>query len=323
MKIKHIAIYGSGLIGGGWATHLLIKGITNITMFDINEPSLQKGVNILKKNLDFLVEEGIINESQKEEYIKSIRLTTDVKTAVAEADLIIENGPEILSVKQEIIRTIETVCREDAIITSSTSGIFISAIASGAKHPERILGVHPYHPVYLMPLLEVSKMECTREDVLASCMDFFEAIDKKPVVLMKESDGYIGSRLMTVLLRESVNLVLSGVCTMEDVDNAFTYGPGMRYALFGIFTTLQLTGGDGGIGGLFKGPLGKSTDKWIGSFANWDHWPDEAWTFFDQTQDEMNQMLSRRDRHHGRNNDELMEFRDKGLVRILQTHEMI
>lgn len=323
MKIKNIAIYGSGLIGGGWAAHLLIKGITDITMFDINEASLQKGMNILQKNLEFLVAEGILSEPLKEEYIKSIRLTTDVRTAVADADLIIENGPEVLAVKQEIMRTIESECRPDAIITSSTSGILISEIAAKAEHPERIIGVHPYHPVYLMPLLEISKMENTRQDLMDCCMDFFEEIDKKPVVLMKESDGYIGSRLMTVLLRESVNLVLSGVCTMEDVDNAFTYGPGMRYALFGIFTTLQLTGGDGGIGGLFQGPLGKSTDKWISTFANWDHWPEEAWEFFGHTQESMNQMLSKRDQLHGRNNAELMEFRDKGLVRILQAHGML
>lgn len=322
-KFERITLYGAGLIGAGWATHLLVKGFRNITMFDINEAGLGKGMDILRQNLTFLAEEKVLDAGEIDSWITSIRTTTSVKEAVADADLIIENGPEILTVKQGIIAAIESECRDDAVITSSTSGILISDIVCNARHPERIFGAHPYHPVYLLPLLEIVKSELTDPGVLADAMDFFRSIDKKPVLLKKESDGYIGSHLMTTLLRESTSMILNGVCTMEDIDDAFTYGPGMRYGLFGIYTTLQLGGGASGIQGMLCGPIGQSTDKWLGSFCNWQHWPPEAKAFFANCQEEMDRMLSARDELHGRNNQELEVFRDKGLVKLLQAHGMI
>lgn len=323
MDIQNITIYGSGLIGCGWATHLLLKGIKNIVMFDINQKSLKDGLNILSQNLDFLVHEGLLDENKKEELIGLVKVTTNINESVENADLIIENGPEILSVKQEIIKNIESSSRADAIITTSTSGMLISEITKYAKHPERILGVHPYHPVYLLPLLEINKMDCTDSKALEDALAFFNSIDKKPVVLKKESDGYIGTHLMTTLLRESVSMVLNGVCTMEDIDTAFIYGPGMRYALFGIFTTLQLAGGNDGIHGLLCGPIGKATDKWLESFCNWQSWPKEAEDFFENSQEEMDIILSKRPDSLGKSNKDMEVYRDKGLLKILNIHGLL
>jgi carnitine 3-dehydrogenase len=323
LNTDKVTLYGTGLIGAGWATQLLLKGLKNITMFDISEEGLSNGNKILNRNLDFLISEKVITETEKTQFLDDVKFTSDVETAVADADIIIENGPEIVSVKQDIIAAVEDKCRGDAIITSSTSGILISDIIHNAKHPERILGAHPYHPVYLLPLLEIVKSEKTGAEYLEAALEFFRSVGKKPVVLQKESDGYIGSRLMTTLLRESVSMITNGVCTMQDIDDAFLYGPGMRYALFGIFATLQLGGGEGGLKGMLCGPIGSSTNKWIGSFCNWDHWPQEALDFFDNSQTEMNKMLAKRDCLHGRDNKELESFRDKGLVEILKIHGMI
>lgn len=323
MSIGNITVYGAGLIGGGWTTFLLLKGCKEITLFDINEKCLERGQNIIDENFDVLKREKVLTEEKIRELKTRIKTTTSTEEAVKDADLIIENGPEVLEVKKKIIKDIETYCKEDAVITSSTSGILISEIVKDAKFPQRIFGVHPYHPVYLIPLLEISKSSVTDEKKLEETIKFFESIQKKPVVLNKESDGYIGSRLMTALLRESVSMILNGTCTMEDIDNAFTYGPGMRYALFGIFTTLQLAGGEGGIEALLCGPIGQSTDRWISHFCNWQHWPEEAQEFFKESQGQMDKLLAKRDHFHGRNNDELTEFRDQGLVKILQAQRMI
>ena len=255
--------------------------------------------------------------------IKSVKTTTDIAEAVKDADIIIENSPELIEVKQDVIVAIESACRDDAIITTSTSGLPISQIVAKAKRPERIMGAHPYHPVYLLPLLEMIRNAKTEDKYVDAAMAFFTSIDKKPVVLKKESDGYIGSHLMSTLLREAINLVITGVCTMEDVDTAFTFGPGMRYGLFGIFTTLQLTGGEKGIQGVFTGPMGKSGEKWLESFADWKKWPAEAREFMDHSQEEMNKLLANRDEFHGRDNAGLTRFRDQGLVKILKAHKLL
>lgn len=323
MKISNITIYGAGLIGSGWTTFLLLKGSDKITLYDINDDAIQRGLHIIDENFSVLQRERVLSAQQICDLKHRIKTTTDAKKAVENADLIIENGPEVVEIKRQIINTIETYCKREAIITSSTSGILLSEITNGAKNPERIIGMHPYHPVYLIPLLEISKNETTDPQKLSEITEFFESIQKKPVILKKESDGYIGSRLMTTLLRESVSMILSGICTMEDIDNAFTYGPGMRYALFGIFTTLQLAGGEKGLEGLLCGPIGQSTDKWISHFCNWEHWPEEARMFFKNSQKEMDILLSKRDHYHGKTNDELTEFRDHGLVKILQAQQMI
>ena len=167
------------------------------------------------------------------------------------------------------------------------------------------------------------KSEKTDETVLSEAVAFFRSMDKKTVVLKKESDGYIGSHLMVALLRESVSMIRNGICDMQDIDDAFTYGPGLRYALFGIFTTYQLAGGDGGVRGLLCGPIGQSSEKWLPGYCNWTSWPEEAKEFFRGTQETMDRMLAERDERHGRNIAELARFRDEGLVRLLQIHGLI
>ncbi|MGN0734474.1 MAG: 3-hydroxyacyl-CoA dehydrogenase family protein [Anaerovoracaceae bacterium] len=322
-KIKKVTVYGMGLIGAGWVTHLLIKGIEDIKVFDLNDDALDRGFSILNRNMDFLVEQEVIDEETKKALITKIERTTDIGEAVKDADLIIENGPENMQIKQCIIADIESACKAEAMITSSTSGLLISGIIEKAIHPERIIGAHPYHPVYLLPLIEMIKSDKTSQECIDTVMGFFKDIDKKPVLLKKESDGYIGSHLMTALLREAVNLVITGVGTVEDIDDAFTYGPGMRYGLFGIFTTFQLTGGDKGFSGVVNGPIGKAGEKWLQSFANWREWPEEVKIFFANSQKEIDKMMANRDEYHGRNNAELEDFRDKGLVKLLQAHHLI
>lgn len=319
-----VTIYGMGLIGAGWTTHLLIKGVRNIVVYDIAEEGMQRGLSILNKNMDFLVGQGVIDEARKQELIGSITVTTDTAAAVKDADIIIENAPENVAVKQQVIAAIEEFCGDEAVISTSTSGLPISKIVAEARRPQRIIGAHPYHPVYLLPLLEIIKCEQTEVKYIEKAMELFRAWDKKPVLLQKECDGYIGSHLMTVLLREAMHLVTSGVCTMEDIDDAFTYGPGMRYALFGIFTTLHLGGGDGGFHKMVNGPIGKAGAAWLKNFANWEAWPQNVTDFFaDGAQKEVDAMLAKRDEHHGRTSAEIEKFRDEGLVKILQAHKLL
>jgi carnitine 3-dehydrogenase len=323
MEFNKTAIVGAGLIGCGWTTHLLVKGVENIAVYDIDESRINNAKQILSNNLAFLKNEGIITQNQFREYRDKPIFTTIMNQAVQEADLVIENGPEILDIKREIISKIEEACLKETIISTSTSGISINSIVLFSEYPDRIIGAHPYHPVYLLPLVEIIANNKTSIRTIDRFNNFMKQIDKKPVFLKKESPGYIASRLMQAILRESLNLIINNVCTMQDIEDAFTYGPGLRYSLIGPFTTLQLAGGDRGLHNLLTGPIGKEAEKWMSSYANWASWPPEVLRYFENCQTEMDEVLISRDLRHGRNNEDISKFRDKGLLSLLRAHDLI
>ena len=346
---KKVALVGSGLIGAGWAIHLLRNGAKHIKMYDLQEASLVRAKERIEEGLKWFEENGILTAQMREEMMSIPTFTTDMAEAVGDADFILENGPENLEIKQSILANIEAVCPEKAIITSSTSGIMIRRIAANAIHPERVIGAHPYLPVYLLPLVEIVISEQVAEENVQAVVDFMKSTGKKPVVLRKDSPGYIGTRMMNVVRREATKMLMDGVCSVEDLDTAFTFGPGLRWALMGPFMVLQLTGGDHGIRGLFCGsmngnpvpiekPIGDEPvleailpppengvepigeEIFLRSLCRWVKYPVQA-TYYMQTQlsDEVEQMMA--DRNW--TNTELAEFRDKGLLELLKYHGLV
>lgn len=320
MSIQNITIYGTGLIGSGWASHFLCNGKTAITLYDLSQEALDTAVQRIKDSLQFLAEEKVITSEQAEMLPTLVHCTTEKRTALAQADLILENCPENLELKQNIMQEIEADCPVSAIIASSTSGISATLISAKMNHPERMVGAHPYHPVYLLPLVELVRGERTAPEAITALVDFLKSTGKEPVVLKKESPGYIASRLMSVLFRESANMITQGVCTMEDVETAFTYGPGLRYSLTGINTTLQLAGGSRGLLGTLTSGIGSSGGSWLEVCANFTQWPEEFMPFWQSCQQQMDDTMANRDELHGRTNEEIERFRDRGLVKLLQHH---
>lgn len=320
MSIQNITIYGAGLIGSGWATHFLCSGITSIALYDLSQDALNTARRRVEDSLHFLAEEKVITHEQAQKLPTLIHCTTDRKEALAQADLIVENCPENLELKQSVMQDIESSCPVTALIASSTSGISATQIAAKMQHPERMLGAHPYHPVYLLPLVELVRGEKTAHETVTSLVSFLKATGKEPVVLKKESPGYIASRLMSVLFRESSHMINQGVCTMEDVETAFTYGPGLRYALTGINTTLQLAGGSHGLAGTLTSGIGSSGGSWLEACANFTQWPKEFEPFWHTCQQQMDDVLAHRDALHGRTNEEIELFRNRGLIKLLQYH---
>lgn len=317
---ERITLYGAGLIGSGWATHLLCCGTADITLYDLGQAQLDAAQQRIRRDLDFLAGEGVLTRDEIQLRLERLRCTTDRHTALTGADLIFENCPENLALKQSVMADIEAHCAPDTIISSSTSGISVTEIGRRMAHPERLIGAHPYHPVYLLPLVELVGGERTDPHCIQALCDFLISVRKEPVVLKKESPGYIASRLMSVLFRESAHIINSGIATMEDVDRAFTYGPGLRYGLMGINMTLQLAGGEHGLQGALFGGIGTSGGNWLESHANFTQWPESYREFWQTCQAQMDQEMSHRDALHGRTNQEIEQFRDRGLVTLLRLH---
>ena len=240
--IRHCAIIGGGVIGGGWAARFLLNGL-DVTVFDPHpeaERRLREMVSLAGRALSKLVAAPLPPQGK-------LRFAATLAEAVAEADLIQESAPEVESIKQTILAEIDRHARPEALICSSTSGLLPTRISAEMTHPERFLVAHPFNPVYLLPLVELCGGERTAPEAIVRAQDFFAGIGMHPLHVRKEIDGFIADRLLEALWREALWLVHDGVATVEEVDDAIRFGAGLRWAFMGTFQIYRLAGGEAGM----------------------------------------------------------------------------
>jgi 3-hydroxyacyl-CoA dehydrogenase len=264
--------------------------------------------------MKYLVGKGILTADKMNVALSLAKYTTDIEEAVKGVQFIQESVLEHYDVKQALLAEVDRHAATDAIFASSTSGLLITEIAKDSKHPERCIGAHPYNPPHLIPLVEINKGQKTAEETVERTYAFYKSIGKEPIVLRKEALGFIANRLAMGLYREAVDLVVRGVCSVEDVDKAVCYGPGLRYALMGPNLIYHLGGGPHGIQGLLK-HVGPSIELWWGDMAVWKKWP-PGWA--ETAQEGVNKEMADRAPEQGRNNEEITRWRDDGLIEILK-----
>lgn len=315
--MKRIACVGGGVIGSSWAIQFAMSGL-DVELYDINEEQLKKSEAQMHKSLDSLEQFEAITPDRRSEIVEKIHLTTSMEEAVRDAQFIQESGPERLEIKQSILAQAEQYAAPDAIYASSTSGLLISDIAAKAEHPERCVGAHPYNPPHLIPLVEITSGDKTDESVLKQAYDFYQSIGKEAVLLRRECPGYIANRLQLALYREVQDLVMRGVCSVEDADKALVYGPGLRWAIFGHNMIMQL-GNPDGLTGMVK-MLGNSGDVWLKDMASWTHQPDN-WA--EVAQPGVDEEMKNFPDYIGHTNEECAAYRDRMLIKLLQLHHKL
>jgi len=193
------------------------------------------------------------------------------------------------------------------VFASSTSGLLMTDIAKDMrKHPERAIVAHPWNPVHLVPLVELSPGAKTSRETTDLTYRVMEDIGRVPVVLKKEAPGFIDNRLSAVLWREALNLVDQGVASVEDVDKALKAGPGIRWAIMGPYMTYHLGGGKGGIEYLMR-HIGASKAKWLETAATWTEAPESV---VQKAIDGVDEMVG------GKSLEELEAWRDKYLLEL-------
>ncbi|MBA9025307.1 L-carnitine dehydrogenase [Peribacillus huizhouensis] len=240
--IKQVTVVGTGVIGNGWIARFLAQGY-DVIATDPAKSAESRMRTAIDKAWPALLKKGLAAEASKDRLTFEPNLTK----AVLNADLIQENAPERIELKQTLIQTIDQHAKSDAIIASSTSGIMPSTLQEKCKKPERVIVAHPFNPVYLVPLVEIVGGKKTSSDVINRAVYFYESIKMKPLVISNEIEGHVADRLMEAIWREALHLVNDGIATTEEVDAAIIYGPGLRWALMGPFLTLHLAGGEQGM----------------------------------------------------------------------------
>lgn len=242
-----VAVVGTGVIGGGWITRMLAHG-HEVIATDPSEGAYERMLAQVKQNWPYAEQMGLADNAS----LENLTFTTDLKEAVKEVEHIQENVPEVEEIKDTVIREIDFYASPYATIGSSTSGIMPSELQKNLSHPERLVVAHPFHPVYILPLVEIVPGKQTSEENTIKAKQFYEGIGMDVLHVRHEIEGHIADRLMEALWREALHIVNDGIATTEEVDKAFTHAAGLRYAQYGPFMTFHLAGGEGGMRHMLK-----------------------------------------------------------------------
>ncbi|TWE10054.1 3-hydroxyacyl-CoA dehydrogenase NAD-binding domain-containing protein [Rudaeicoccus suwonensis] len=239
--MRTVAVVGAGAIGASWAALALHQGYDVIAA----DPAASAEIT-LRATVDRQLRE--LQRIHGENMCGQLTFTTDIESAAARADLVLEGGPERLDVKRELFARLDSAADADVLLCSSSSGLPPSSFQDACtEHPERVLVTHPFNPPHLMPLVEVVGGRQTSDAAVEAAMTVMRSLDKQPIRLRRELPGHVANRLQAALWREAYSLVDSGALSLADIDTAISAGPGLRWALLGPFVTQHLSGGPGGI----------------------------------------------------------------------------
>ena len=242
-----VAVVGTGVIGSGWITRMLAHG-HEVIATDPSEGAYERMLAQVKQNWPYAEQMGLADNAS----LENLTFTTDLKEAVKEVEHIQENVPEVEEIKDTVLREIDFYASPYATIGSSTSGIMPSELQKNLSHPERLVVAHPFHPVYILPLVEIVPGKQTSEENTIKAKQFYEGIGMDVLHVRHEIEGHIADRLMEALWREALHIVNDGIATTEEVDKAFTHAACLRYAQYGPFMTFHLAGGEGGMRHMLK-----------------------------------------------------------------------
>jgi 3-hydroxypropionate dehydrogenase (NADP+) len=241
-----VAVVGIGLTGASWAALFAAYG-RSVRLYDQDSSVAAAGLERARVFVNFLVEHQLANKELAESGLKRLEINSQIETAVKDTVFVQEAVYDSYEAKMAVFQAIDRSAPKRALISSSTSGLSISKIQTATKNPERCLSGHPYNPPHLIPIVEIAPGEATDVEAISAAESFYKSVGKIPVVLKREVPGYLANRMSAALWREAINLVLSGVASVEDVDNAIRYGPGLRWAVMGPHMLYHLGGGEGGI----------------------------------------------------------------------------
>jgi carnitine 3-dehydrogenase len=240
--VRTLGLLGTGVIGGGWAARALHFGIDVIAAD--TKPEMENWIRAAVKNAEPALARLTFAPLPPK---GTLSFTTDLHSMAARADIIQENIPEQLELKQRVLADVSRHAAADVIIASSTSGLMPSDLQRDMVAPERFLVAHPFNPVYLLPLVELVGGKRTSTQTLAAARHFYTYIGMHPLTLRHEVPGHLTDRLQEALWREILHIVNDGIATTGELDESIVYGPGLRWAAMGTNMIYHLAGGESGM----------------------------------------------------------------------------
>jgi len=221
MEIKTIGVVGAGQMGNGIVQVASQSGF-RVVMSDIADSFVQKGLNTISKNLDRMVEKGKTNAQAKNEVMGRIKGTIQIKE-MAEADFVVEAATENETLKLNIFKELDQACRKEIILSSNTSSISITKIASVTQRPSQVIGMHFMNPVPVMQLVEIIRGLQTSQETFHTVKTLSEKMGKTPVEA-NDFPGFISNRILMPMINEAIYTLFEGVGTPEAIDTVMRLG---------------------------------------------------------------------------------------------------
>lgn len=221
MSIQHIAVIGAGTMGNGIAQICAVAGI-NVTLIDITEQALEKGLATLSGNLERLVRKEKLSAADRQSALGRISLSTDY-AVLSQAQIVIEAATENLELKKRILKQIDAVVSADCIIATNTSSLSITELAAVVSVPERFIGVHFFNPVPLMALVEVIRGLQTSDAAYDQALRLAEQVGKSAVAV-RNSPGFVVNRILCPMINEAIFVLQEGLASAKDIDTGMQLG---------------------------------------------------------------------------------------------------
>jgi 3-hydroxybutyryl-CoA dehydrogenase len=223
-ELKRVLVVGAGTMGSQIALQTAVSGRYEVTLVDSMPGQLDRARAQNRRLLDRGVEKGRLTEEAATAALDRIELSSDLDSASAPADLVIEAVIEDVEAKKAVFEALGKHAKKDAILASNSSTIAISRLAEFTGRPEQCCNMHFFHPVTVMQLCEVVRGPKTSEATVATAMDFVRSIGRTPVLLQKEIWGFIVNRILFAASEEAMRLLEGGYASAEDIDIAVQKG---------------------------------------------------------------------------------------------------
>ncbi|KAJ4248478.1 hypothetical protein NW762_012815 [Fusarium torreyae] len=308
-SIRTVGIVGCGAIGASWAALFIAQGL-QVKAFDINSAAEVYLRNFIRDALPVLSSIGLVKNADAKP--EDVIFTTSLSEALQDVHFVQENGPERIDFKRKLFQEMGAQLGPDVIIATSSSGLTCSSIQEGmdvSTGPQRCVVGHPFNPPHLIPLVEVVGGVQTAPSAIKRTMEFYQSLGKQPIHLKKEVPGHVANRIQAAVMREVFHILKEDVCDVQEIDDAVSYGPGLRWGVMGPNLLFHLGGGEGGIEHF--------ADHLLGPLQTWyapeDPVVDEALKqkWIDGTRSSIN----------GRQYVNLAKQRDEELVRLLNVRQ--
>mgnify|MGYP001234510799 FL=1 len=220
--MKNMSVIGAGTMGNGIA-HSFAQSGYRVNLIDIDEIALNKALQTISKNLDRMLEKGVISNDQKTSTIKNIKTYTDINKGVENTSLVVEAATENEAVKIQIFKILDETSPKNTILATNTSSISITKIAAATKRPGKVIGMHFMNPVPIMPLVEIISGYNTDKSVTDFIVKLTKEIGKTPV-LVNDYPGFIANRILMPMINEAVEALQCGVSGVLEIDSIMKLG---------------------------------------------------------------------------------------------------
>jgi len=220
--MKNVAVIGAGTMGNGIA-HTFAQFGYNVSLIDVAQASLDKGIATITKNLDRMVSKEKISEGDRNDTLGRIATFTSIEDGVKGVDLVVEAATENIDLKLKIFKDLDSLTDPNVILASNTSSISITKIASVTSRPDKVIGMHFMNPVPIMKLVEIIRGYSTSDEVTELIMETSKKLNKVPVEV-NDYPGFVANRILMPMINEAIITLHEGVAGVEEIDTVMKLG---------------------------------------------------------------------------------------------------